>query len=118
MCSNKTERINTGAYSMANNIRFSATEVASYYRARVPNLKQTKTGPWRTRCPIHQGRRDSFSVNSKTGEWRCLSKCKRGGDIIALEGELAKTDFKTALDEVSRIVGRVPKKWRTVARYV
>ncbi|MBZ5562329.1 MAG: DUF927 domain-containing protein [Acidobacteriia bacterium] len=57
-------------------------------------------------CPIHQGQRDSFSVEPATGRWYCHSKCARGGGLIGLEMELSNLRFRDALDSVFRIVGR------------
>jgi hypothetical protein len=86
-------------------IEFTFAEVAKYYRVRLPRLKQR--GPeWRGPCPIHQGTRDSFAVDPKSGRWNCHSTCGRGGDILALEEALVRVDFKTARAEVFRIVGR------------
>lgn len=92
---------------------FTASEVATYYRARVPGLKKHGSH-WRGPCPIHNGEDDNFAVDRKSGRWYCHSQCGRGGGIIALEMALTGADFKTARDAVLRIIGR---KWRTVAYY-
>jgi 5S rRNA maturation endonuclease (ribonuclease M5) len=87
-------------------VEFSPSEVAAYYAARVPKLKQSGAelrGP----CPIHNGQRDSFAVDRKTGLWHCHSTCGRGGDILALEMELSgNSDFAAAKSAVFAIVGR------------
>jgi hypothetical protein len=88
------------------NISFSVPEVANYYAERVPELKHTSGPEWRGPCPIHNGERDSFAVDPKTGRWFCHSECGRGGGVIKLEMELAGCDFKTAKAEVYRIIGR------------
>lgn len=49
-------------------IRFTPTEIAEYYRARVPGLKQQSGGEWRAPCPIHQGKDLNFSLNPETGQ--------------------------------------------------
>jgi DNA primase len=99
----------------AEKVKFTHAEIASYYAHRVPDLKQTSSGEWRGRCPIHQGERDSFAVKRKTGEWFCHSECIRGGSIIKLEAEITGVEFKSARKQVLRIIGR---EWRTVARYI
>jgi hypothetical protein len=86
-------------------IAFTAAEIATYYASRVPKLRQAGR-EWRSPCPIHQGKRDSFSANPITGLWRCFSDCDRGGDLIDLEMELTGVDFRTAKAEVFRLVGR------------
>ena len=83
----------------------SSAKVSIYYSTRVPNMRQ-RGGEWRSPCPIHRGKRESFAVNSETGLWKCHSKCGKGGNILNLEMELTGADFKTAAAEVARIVGR------------
>lgn len=85
---------------------FSPSEVAFYYRVRVPKLRRTAGRQWRGPCPIHPGKRDSFAVDSETGRWYCHSRCRRGGDIFALEMELTGVGFREAKDEVHQLVGR------------
>ena len=87
-------------------LHFSPAEVSAYYRARYPKLRQ-RGREWRGPCPVHQGKRDSFAVQAETGRAYCHSECARGWDIIALEEILTGADFKTAKEEVFRIVGRV-----------
>jgi hypothetical protein len=86
-------------------ISFTASEICAYYGVRVSQLQQ-RAGEWRGPCPIHGGKRDSFAVEPHTGLWKCHSNCDRGGDIIALEQALTGVNFKTAMAEVFRVVGR------------
>jgi hypothetical protein len=80
-------------------------EVARYYAARYPNLKQR--GPeWRAACLIHNGKDPNFSVKAETGEWYCHSQCNRGGSVYDFEMELTGAGFREAAAEVRRLVGR------------
>jgi uncharacterized protein (DUF927 family) len=103
---------------------FTPTEVAIYYAARVPKLKQARGGESRGPCPLHQGKDDNFVVKSETGEWFCHSVCKRGGSLIDLEMELSGADFKGAKAEIFRVVGRAQtvngggRRQRGAARFV
>ena len=82
-----------------------AAEISTYYRARVPALKQDGA-EWRGPCPIHNGSRDSFSVVPDTGQWFCHSECATGGNVFTLEEKLGGT-----AGEVYAIVGRnAPRK--------
>jgi putative DNA primase/helicase len=94
---------------------FSPREVSAYYAARVPKLRQVGA-EWRGPCPIHNGTRDSFAVEPRTGRWCCFSDCGRGGDVIELEMALGSADFKTAKVEVFRIIGRADAPAKTRAR--
>lgn len=99
-------------------ITFIRSEVARYFGARAPRIRQTSQSEWRGPCPIHQGKRDSFAVNADTGLWRCHSECNRGGDLIAFERIITGADFPVARAEVFHIVGRVEQERpRIVATY-
>lgn len=91
---------------MTAGITFSRSEVATYYRTRVPAVRQTDAGEWRGPCPVHEGTRDSFAVNAETGAACCHSQCGRGWDILGLEQALTGASFERALDEAGAIIGR------------
>ena len=87
-------------------MNFSAAEVQAYYAARVPALKITNHREWRGPCPVHNGKRDSFSVNAETGLAQCHSECARGWDVMSFEMTITAADFPKAKAEVFKIVGR------------
>jgi hypothetical protein len=110
-------------------ISFTPTEVSSYYAARVPRLRQSRSVEWRGSCPIHDGLDENFAVDSRSGRWHCHSQCGRGGDIPALEQELTGADFPTVKAEAFRLAGKIESaslsqertrrrdEWRETARY-
>jgi putative DNA primase/helicase len=83
----------------------SSAEVREYYRHRAPKLHMAG-GELRGPCLLHNGMRDSLSVNAKTGEWFCHSQCDRGGTVFDFEAAISGLDGKQAYAEVFRIVGR------------
>lgn len=88
----------------------SPAEVAQYYGARIPSLRQNGV-EWRSACPIHGGRNPSaFSVEAETGRWFCHSGCGAGGDVYALEMKLTGSPFHKARAAVDYIVGRCSQK--------
>jgi len=91
---------------MPEKLEFTPAEVAAYYRARLPKLKQTRAGDWRGPCPIHRGKRDSFAVKPETGAAYCHSTCNRGWSLIDIERELHGGTGKEAARRVCEIVGR------------
>lgn len=95
---------------------YGQAETSAYYRCRLPKLRQ-RGGQWRGPCPIHNGTRDSFSVNAATGQWMCHSECDRGGSIVDFEMELSGKEFKAAAAAVDEIVGRATAKPVIVAEY-
>ena len=82
----------------------------------MPKLRQA--GPeWRGRCPVHDGKRESFAVDPTTGRAFCHSECSQGWDIIGLEQALLRIDFPEAKKSVGDILGRVEQKPRIVEEY-
>ena len=98
---------------------FIPSEVASYYRTRFPNLKQT--GPeWRGACPVHQGDDPNFAGNPENGLAYCHSQCGRGWSILQLEQQLSGRTWKDCRQEINSIIGRPvrgPAKLTEVATY-
>ena len=97
-------------------VPLTSTEIAAYYRERVPGLQQAGHR-WEGRCPVHGGdNRDSFKVNPETGQWFCHSECSRGGNVVQLEAELHHAgDTKAAWAKVCELVGR--EMARIIATY-
>jgi len=87
-------------------LEFNADQVGAWVHHRLPKFRR-QGGEYRGPCPIHQGKRDSFAVNSETGQAFCHSEFSRGWDLIALEQELTGSEFRDALASVESIVGRV-----------
>jgi uncharacterized protein (DUF927 family)/5S rRNA maturation endonuclease (ribonuclease M5) len=83
---------------------FTPGEIAMFYRARVPRLKQ-RGKEWRGPCPVHKGKRDSFAVDAETGRAYCHSECNRGWGLIELEQQLSAVDSKAARANVARLIG-------------
>jgi putative DNA primase/helicase len=81
-------------------VALTSSEISTYYRVRVPGLKQAGE-EWRGPCPIHDGRRDSFTVKPDTGQWYCHSDCHDGGSVFKLEEKFGGT-----ARDVYDIVGR------------
>src|SRR5688572_12209333 len=87
-------------------IVFTRSEIQAYYSVRVPKLRLADQAWLRGPCPIHSGKDDNFAVNTETGQWRCHSKCGRGGDILSLEMELAGTKFPDAKRSAFEAIGK------------
>src|SRR5579884_767982 len=91
-------------------IDFTASEIATYYRTRVPKLKQTRAQEWRGPCPVHHGSDNNFAVNHQTGTAFCHSQCNTGWNIVSLERELYGGTLAEATQRASELVGRDRKK--------
>ena len=86
-------------------ITLSPHDIRAYYKDRLPKLSQ-RDQEWRCPCPIHGGKRDSLAVNAETGQAYCHATCDRGWDVPAFEQALSGCDFRTAVRQISQIVGR------------
>lgn len=80
------------------------TNFEAYYQSRAPGLV-LMGGELRGPCPIHNGKRNSFSVNTENGRWRCHSECDKGGYVYELEQELTGKAFKDIKGDVDKIIG-------------
>jgi hypothetical protein len=89
-----------------------AVDYTPYYLSRIPDLKPSGS-EHRAPCPIHNGEDPNFSVDLKTGRWKCHSKCDAGGDAYRLEQRLTGRPFpecKRAVDEMIGIVADEPQR--------
>ncbi len=97
-------------------------DIDAVLRAFVPKLDTfEQTGDeLRGPCPVHEGTRESFSINVDTGAWFCHSECQRGGGLADLVSLLSNCSLADALVEIDKILGRSPKakvERRVVAEY-
>lgn len=96
---------------------FSEEEIRRYYEHYLPLERIRTTGKeWRVPCPIHQGKRDSFSVNRESGVWHCHSKCDRGGNIFQFETEMSGHNGQEARAAVLALMGRTPQAERKIVK--
>ena len=77
----------------------SATEFIGRYMV----LKETASGAVGF-CPFHEDNVPSFGVNEKGNFWNCFAGCG-GGSVIDFWMLYRKIDFKTAVDELSEMLG-------------
>lgn len=68
----------------------------SYYAHELDKVSRTCTNGWATaRCPFHDDRQASLSVNLAHGGWRCHAGCG-GGDLLAFHMRRHGLAFKEA----------------------
>ena len=88
----------------------------SRLRRRIPLLSYLEQHGWKPAaysesdevcgvCPLHHDSRPSFYVNRRKDVFYCHG-CGQGGDVIRLAELLHGIDFRTALDTLSRPLGR------------
>lgn len=67
-------------------------------------LKRSGNGRFVGRCPFHDDRSPSMSVNPTIGIYKCFA-CGAGGDVFKFVREHEKLDFKGAVEWVANFVG-------------
>lgn len=73
---------------------------ASYYGERIAKLARPNAKGWaQGQCPLHEDRHASFSVNLKTGGWRCFAGCG-AGDLLRFHMTLTGLPFKEAVRDL------------------
>lgn len=74
---------------------------ASYYSARLPKLSRPNGAGWaQARCPFHEDRAASLSVNLVHGGWRCFAGCGQG-DLLSFHERLTGMGFRDAVAELT-----------------
>jgi len=79
--------------------------ITSYYRTQGVDLVPGTNGFSRlTPCPLHNEKTGSFSVNLKTGRFKCFG-CGTAGSVFDFFMWRHRCDFKTAAKEIAAIAG-------------
>ena len=66
-------------------------------------IRKTGEGKFVAKCPFHEDKLPSLSINDNRGLWHCFAGCG-GGDIYSFIMMAEKVDFPTAIKIVSRII--------------
>lgn len=85
----------------ARNVAFdiSSIDIAEAYANLLPDLRQTHdVWAWAC-CPFHDDNNPSFSVNTRSGAYRCMSSnCgARGGSLVGFVSALHGCDIREAI---------------------
>ena len=81
---------------------FTPDQSRKYFESRLSG--QRLDGRRNAKCPLHNDRTASLSVNLEKGVWKCHAGCGQGG-IIDFEMKLAACDRDTAWARISDILG-------------
>lgn len=75
-------------------------DIGKFYQDLIPGLKSTVRDEVLAKCPLHDDKHPSFSINLKTGVCYCHSCCC-GGDIFWIYMKIHQCDFPTAIREIA-----------------
>ena len=94
---------NTGPDArLPSNWRDRLPEPSAYYGQRVEKLGRPNGEGWaQGRCPFHEDRHESLSVNlgGARGGWRCFAGCG-SGDLVSFHERITGRPFKDAVREL------------------
>ncbi|MFH1023795.1 MAG: CHC2 zinc finger domain-containing protein [Planctomycetota bacterium] len=78
----------------------------SFYQVHLPSLKMNGKPEADARCPFHDDKSPSFSVNLETGLWCCHAESGcGGGDVFSFYQRAKNVDFPTAVREIAASQG-------------
>ncbi len=83
--------------------RIARMDAAGYYAQQVAKLGRPNGAGWaQGRCPFHEDRSDSLSVNiGGAGGWRCFAGCG-AGDLLSFHGRKTGMAFADAVRDLLR----------------
>lgn len=90
--------------TLPTNWRDGLPDPASYYAGHIERLSRANGTGWaQGKCPFHDDRNASLSVNvtDAHGGWRCFAGCG-GGDLVAFHSRLTGKPFKEAVADLLR----------------
>ena len=99
----------------------SKTDIPALCTELVPGLRvRGVEGQAMGRCPFHNDKTPSFSVNTITGAFNCKGCGATGNGIIDLLMKVRSVEFKEAMQELERragIIATINNKPRITGRY-
>ncbi len=81
----------------------------AYFAYRLPLEHLAKRDSLNVRCPFHEDKHPSMSLNLAKGVWNCRS-CNLSGGMLDFERQMMHSDPEVAWAEIYRITGMEPPK--------
>lgn len=78
--------------------------VRSYFESRLQGQKFAHTAEVKARCPFHDDRIPSMSINLEKGVWKCHAGCGSGG-LLDFEVKFSGCDLETAKANLAELLG-------------
>ena len=83
---------------------FQPASVRRYFETRLPGQRFAHTAEVKVRCPFHDDKNPSMSVNMEKGVWKCHAGCG-GGGLLEFEVKLSGCDLDAAKANVAELLG-------------
>ncbi len=75
-------------------------DIKAFYTSELHSIRWNGNGQGLTLCPFHDDKKESLSINQKTGVFFCHA-CNETGDIFSFYQKKHNVDFKTALKDLT-----------------
>jgi hypothetical protein len=87
-------------------MNLTSAQKQAYFAARLPGQRLAMDGRNSSvKCPFHEDRTASLSVNADKGAWYCHGTCKQGGGILDFEKKFSSCDDQTAWANIAELCG-------------
>lgn len=80
---------------------FTSAQCREYFQSRMPDAKITERESNVVKCPFHEDRTASLSLNYRKGVWNCFAGCGKGG-LVAFEEKIKGIGHTEAQEAVRR----------------
>jgi hypothetical protein len=78
--------------------------VRRYFESRLPGQRLAYTAEVKVRCPFHDDKNPSMSINMEKGVWNCHTGCG-GGGLLDFEMKFSSCDLEKAKAHVAEVLG-------------
>jgi len=85
-------------------MKLTESQHRKYFEARLRGQRLPSGAQGMFRCPFHDDRTPSLSINFEKGTWTCHGGCGSGG-LFDFEEQFTKCDRETARAEVAQLLG-------------
>lgn len=85
-------------------MEFNFDQAYKYFSYRLPTENISARDKLVIHCPFHADVNPSFSLNLKSGLWKCHT-CNEGGGILAFEQKMMGKNTAESWEEIARITG-------------
>ncbi|HXJ88889.1 MAG TPA: CHC2 zinc finger domain-containing protein [Candidatus Binatia bacterium] len=85
-------------------MKFTPETNRRYFELRLPGQRLSTHREQQIRCPFHDDRTPSFSLNIDKGTWNCHAGCG-GGGVLDFEEKFSRCDRDTARANIAELLG-------------
>lgn len=85
-------------------MNYKPEQIRRYFEARFQGQRMGSGPELKLRCPFHQDRTPSFSLNIEKGVWACFAGCGKGG-MLLFEQKFSACDENTAKANIAELCG-------------